>query len=73
MLEQAVLADQLGYDAVSFTKQHLMDLMAATVPLHFAIKIASYKFLSNINIFKPNNINILNLIKKLIRSNHLKH
>ena len=58
MLEQAVLADQLGYDAVSFTEQHLMDLMAATVPLHFAIKIASYKFLSNINIFKPNNINI---------------
>ena len=49
-----MLADQLGYDAVSFTEQHLMDLMAATAPLHFAIKIASYKFLSNTNIFKPN-------------------
>ena len=42
-----------------------MDLMAATAPLHFAIKIASYKFLSNINIFKPNNINIFKPNKEI--------
>lgn len=41
MLEQAVLADQLGYDAVSITEHHLINLLMMPAPLQFAVKIAA--------------------------------
>ncbi len=40
MLAQAVLADQLGYDAVSITEHHLINILLMPAPLQFAIKIA---------------------------------
>jgi alkanesulfonate monooxygenase SsuD/methylene tetrahydromethanopterin reductase-like flavin-dependent oxidoreductase (luciferase family) len=40
MLEQAVLADRLGYDAVSLTEHHLINILMLPAPLQFAIKIA---------------------------------
>ena len=40
MLEQAVLADKLGYDAVSLTEHHLINILIMPAPLQFAIKIA---------------------------------
>ncbi|MBX2885101.1 MAG: LLM class flavin-dependent oxidoreductase [Granulosicoccus sp.] len=41
MLDQAVLADQLGYDAVSITEHHLINILLMPAPLQFAVKIAS--------------------------------
>lgn len=40
MLEQAVLADKLGYDAVSITEHHLINILLMPAPLQFAVKIA---------------------------------
>lgn len=40
MLEQAVLADRLGYDAVSLTEHHLINILMMPAPLQFAVKIA---------------------------------
>jgi alkanesulfonate monooxygenase SsuD/methylene tetrahydromethanopterin reductase-like flavin-dependent oxidoreductase (luciferase family) len=40
MLEQAVLADQLGFDAVSLTEHHLINILLMPAPLQFAVKIA---------------------------------
>lgn len=41
MLEQAVLADKLGFDAVSITEHHLVNCLMMPAPLQFAVKIAS--------------------------------
>ncbi|MEM7207949.1 MAG: LLM class flavin-dependent oxidoreductase [Pseudomonadota bacterium] len=48
MLEQAVLADTLGYDAVSITEHHLINILMMPAPLQFAVKIASQT--QNVNI-----------------------
>ncbi len=40
MLEQAVLADRLGFDAVSITEHHLINILMMPAPLLFAVKIA---------------------------------
>ena len=40
MLDQAVLADRLGYDAVSITEHHLINILLMPAPLPFAVKIA---------------------------------
>ena len=42
MLDQAVLADQLGFDAVSVTEHHLMNCLMMPAPLTFAVKIAAH-------------------------------
>lgn len=42
MVEQAVLADSLGYDAVSVTEHHLMNVLMMPAPLTFAVKIAAH-------------------------------
>ncbi len=42
MLEQAVLVDRLGYDAVSITEHHLMNILLMPAPLTFAVKIAAH-------------------------------
>lgn len=42
MLEQAVLADRLGFDAVSITEHHLMNILMMPAPLQFAVKIAAH-------------------------------
>ena len=42
MLDQAMLADQLGYDAVSVTEHHLINLLMMPAPLTFATKIAAH-------------------------------
>ncbi|MEM7405361.1 MAG: LLM class flavin-dependent oxidoreductase [Pseudomonadota bacterium] len=42
MLEQAVLADQLGFDAVSITEHHLINILLMPAPLTFATKIAAH-------------------------------
>lgn len=41
MLDQSVLADKLGYDAVSITEHHLISILLMPAPLQFAVKIAS--------------------------------
>jgi alkanesulfonate monooxygenase SsuD/methylene tetrahydromethanopterin reductase-like flavin-dependent oxidoreductase (luciferase family) len=41
MLEQAVLADKLGYASVSITEHHLINILMMPAPLQFAVKIAS--------------------------------
>jgi alkanesulfonate monooxygenase SsuD/methylene tetrahydromethanopterin reductase-like flavin-dependent oxidoreductase (luciferase family) len=41
MLEQAVLADQLGYDSIGITEHHLINILMMPAPLQFAVKIAS--------------------------------
>ena len=41
MLEQAVLADRTGFDAVSITEHHLINILMMPAPLIFAVKIAS--------------------------------
>lgn len=41
MLEQAVLADRLGFDAVSVTEHHLINSLMMPAPLTFATKIAA--------------------------------
>lgn len=40
MLDQARLADQLGFDAVSLTEHHLMNCLMMPAPLQFAVHIA---------------------------------
>ena len=40
MLEQAILADRLGYDAVSITEHHLINILMMPAPLQFAVKLA---------------------------------
>lgn len=42
MLDQAVLADRLGYDAVSLTEHHLINVLMMPAPLTFATKIAAH-------------------------------
>ena len=42
MLDQAVLADQLGFDAVSVTEHHLLNVLMMPAPLQFAVKIADH-------------------------------
>ncbi len=42
MLEQAVLADQLGFDCVSLTEHHLINILMMPAPLQFAVKIAAH-------------------------------
>lgn len=42
MLDQAVLADRLGFDAVSLTEHHLMNILMMPAPLTFATKIAAH-------------------------------
>ncbi len=42
MLEQAVLADQLAYDAVSITEHHLINILMMPAPLIFAVKLAAH-------------------------------
>lgn len=41
MLDQAVLADRLGFDAVSVTEHHLINLLMMPAPLTFATRIAA--------------------------------
>lgn len=41
MLDQAVLADRLGFDAVSITEHHLINILLMPAPLPFAVKIAA--------------------------------
>ena len=41
MLDQARLADRLGFDAVSITEHHLINCLMMPAPLTFAVKIAS--------------------------------
>ena len=40
MMEQAVLCDRLGYESVSLTEHHLINILLMPAPLQFAIKIA---------------------------------
>ena len=40
MLEQAVLADRLGFESVSLTEHHLINILLMPAPLQFAVKIA---------------------------------
>ena len=40
MLEQAVLADRLGFESVSLTEHHLINCLMMPAPLQFAVKIA---------------------------------
>lgn len=42
MLDQAMLADRLGFDAVSITEHHLMNCLMMPAPLQFAVKIAAH-------------------------------
>ncbi|WP_420397838.1 LLM class flavin-dependent oxidoreductase [Nioella sp.] len=41
MLDQAALADRMGFDAVSITEHHLMNCLMMPAPLQFAVKIAA--------------------------------
>ena len=42
MLNQAILADRLGFDAVSITEHHLINCLMMPAPLQFAVKIAAH-------------------------------
>ena len=42
MLDQAVLGDRLGFDAVSVTEHHLINCLIMPAPLTFAVKIAAH-------------------------------
>ena len=42
MLNQAELADNFGFDAVSITEHHLMNCLMMPAPLQFAVKIAAH-------------------------------
>ena len=41
MIEQAILADRLGYDAVSLTEHHLINILMLPAPLQMAVKVAA--------------------------------
>ncbi len=40
MIEQAKLADSLGYESVSITEHHLINILMMPAPLQFAVKLA---------------------------------
>lgn len=42
MLDQAILGDRMGFDAVSITEHHLMNCLMMPAPLQFAVKIAAH-------------------------------
>ena len=42
MLDQALLADRMGFDAVSLTEHHLINILMMPAPLTFAVKIAAH-------------------------------
>lgn len=42
MLEQAIFAEKLGYDALSITEHHLVNVLMMPAPLQFAVKIAAH-------------------------------
>ena len=42
MLNQAILADRLGFEAVSITEHHLINCLMMPAPLQFAVKIAAH-------------------------------
>ena len=42
MLDQAMLADRMGFDAVSLTEHHLINILMMPAPLTFAVKIAAH-------------------------------
>lgn len=42
MLNQAILADELGFDAVSITEHHLINCLMMPAPLLFAVQIAAH-------------------------------
>ncbi len=48
MLEQAVLADKLGFESVLITEHHLINCLMMPAPLQFAVKIAAHT--RNLNI-----------------------
>ncbi|MDD9855225.1 MAG: LLM class flavin-dependent oxidoreductase [Gammaproteobacteria bacterium] len=41
MLDQAEIADRLGFDSVSVTEHHLINILLMPAPLQFAVKIAA--------------------------------
>lgn len=41
MIDQAVLADRLGFDSVAFTEHHLVNCLMNPAPLQFAVKVAA--------------------------------
>ncbi len=41
MIEQAVLADRLGFESVAFTEHHLLNCLMNPAPLMFAVKVAA--------------------------------
>ncbi len=41
MIEQAVLADRLGFESVGFTEHHLVNCLMNPAPLQFAVKVAA--------------------------------
>ena len=41
MLELARCADRFGYDSVTITEHHLINILMMPAPLQFAVKIAS--------------------------------
>jgi len=41
MLDQAVLADRLGFDSVSMTEHHLINVLMIPAPLQLAVRIAA--------------------------------
>lgn len=42
MLDQAILADRLGFDAVGLTEHHLINCLMMPAPLQFAVKISAH-------------------------------
>ncbi len=41
MIDQAVLADRLGFESVAFTEHHLVNCLMNPAPLMFAVKVAA--------------------------------
>ncbi len=41
MLDQAILADRLGFDGVSITEHHLINILMMPAPLQFAVQLAN--------------------------------
>ncbi len=42
MVEQAILADQLGFESITMTEHHLINVLMMPAPLQFAVKIAAH-------------------------------
>ena len=55
LLEQARLADRLGYESVALTEHHLIDLQMMPAPLQFAVKLAC----------ETNHVNIITAVSVL--------